>query len=466
MRVSSLQFPSFVSKPAAAIVVLLAASACDRPGLASTQATASPLVDSGAATAAAEPEARPPDSDVTLPELLEWAERHAPDRVVAEGVAARGEAEVAAARPRLPVNPEVSLGVGWRRQASGDGVDARFGVSHPLPIAGQRAALLDAAHDAKETYAASLDEATWRVHARVHEAWDRALNAQRRVALAKDVLAFDQVVLELATRRVEVGDEPALSLETYRAEIALAEANVLTQEADARAALATLAREAGWPKSVPLNPMGAPSAVAVPDELDAYVETAQTHSPVLRTTDARTRWASSQVKAADRQAWPNPSIGVELVREGSTTTPGNRNPSSTVVMGTLSWPIPAFSRNQGGRARARAEVVVAKAEARAVRTALAAEIETAHARVEAAAKTAQLLETRVVPTFDRTLSALQRGYEAGELGLLDLALAQDRLLSASMRALEAVDDYYAARADLEALVGREIAGTGEVESVR
>ncbi len=399
-------------------------------------------------------EAVPPhEGRVTLPQALRYAEEHAPEAVVAASEVGLGEAEVVAAKQAQPFNPTVSVGLGQRRQAGGTGLDAQVAVTQQIEIAGQRKKRRESARIYEEMTRIGLDAAAWSVHADVHRAFERALVAEERLKLAAERTALATDLLRIAERRVEVGEESPLVIEVAKAELALAENGTTAAAAEVETSRILLASAIGWPAPRGLEPVGKLDAPALVEEGAGLVRTAAESSPALRQADAARRVAESDLATARREAWPSPTVGVSFAREGSTTTPSNFSPSSTIWMGTIQIPIPAFARNQGPVARSRARVKVAEAREHAMSVQLNAMVSAAAARVDSSARRSSALEAGVVPAFERSLAALRRSYDVGEMDYLEVAQALDRLWAARQQALDARAAYYEAFAELERLVG-------------
>ena len=395
----------------------------------------------------------PSNGRVTLPEALAYAEGHAPPMLIAAGEVEVGEAEVEAARQVQPFNPTVSFGLGQRRQAGGTGLDAQVALQQQLEIAGQRKKRRESARLFREMTALGLDAAAWSVHADVHWAFERALLAEQRLALTQERIAIAEDLLRMAQRRVEVGDESKVVVEVASADLALARNAETAATAEVETSRMALAQAVGSGTPAALQPDGTLDPPTSTRGGPVLAEAATRTNPSLRQADAATRVAEADLAAARREAWPSPTVGVSFAREGSTSTPANFNPASTVWMGTLQIPIPAFSRNQGAVARGRAQVRVSEARQRATSVQFNSMVSAAATRVDAAAGRSVALETGIVTAFERSLAALRRAYEVGELSFMDVAQALERLWAAREQALDARATYYDAFADLERLVG-------------
>ncbi len=435
-----------------AAIALALCIGCDLPSTKPPEAPA-PVYLSQASKVDAGTSAPPSDGRVTLPQALAYATQNAPDAVVAAAEAGLGEAEVVAAKQAQPFNPTLSVGLGQRRQAGGTGLDAQVALTQQIEVAGQRRKRRESAQIYRELTRIGIDAAAWSTHADVHRAFETALLADERMALANERVTLAKELLRIAERRVEVGEESALVIEVAKAELAVADNGTIAAAADVETSRLLLASAIGWSASVGLRPVGRLDEPASAVGVTELVRGAAESSPTVRHAEATKRVAEADLATARREAWPSPTVGVSFAREGSTTTPANFSPSSTIFMGTIQIPIPSFARNQGPVARSRAQVKVAQARQRAVSVKFKAMVGTAVARVDASARRSAALEGGVLPAFEKSLAALQRSYDVGEMGYLEVAQAVDRLWAARQQALDARASYYEAFADLERLVG-------------
>ncbi len=394
----------------------------------------------------------PSDGTIRLAEALAYADARAPEVLLAQGRLALGEAEVRAAEQLQPFNPTLSVGLGQRRQGQGQGLEAEVAISQQLEIAGQRRRRREAADRTHELLRLGLDAASWQVHAEVHRSFERALLADEVLVLAQQLVAFDEELLAMAKRRVEIGDEASVIIEVAAAELAISGSSQAQAVSQVETSRLALARAIGW-TGPQLRPLGKAGALAPAGDRQGLIRQALQSSPHLLRAEKQIEVARARVQASRREAWPSPTLGVSYVREGSTSTPGNSNPASDVWMGTIQVPIPAFARNQGAVIRRRAELEVAESESAVLSLNFAAEVGIAAARVDVAAARAQALDGSVVPAFERALAALQRSYEVGELDFLAVAQARGQIWRARSQVLSARADYYDALAELERLVG-------------
>jgi outer membrane protein TolC len=115
-----------------------------------------------------------------------------------------------------------------------------------------------------------------------------------------------------------------------------------------------------------------------------------------------------------------------------------------------------FQTNQGERAHARADRIVADAELAAAGSLLASEIAQARSEVVAAAQRTRAYGSEILPRFEENLTLLRRSFELGEIDLMALSTGRERFLRIQSDALAAHLDYFTALAALERVVGVDL----------
>lgn len=393
-----------------------------------------------------------PTAEASLPAMFTWADRHSPLLLVVRATRSRAEAARVAAAILQPTNPEVTFAVGPRFGISGRGVDVEAGVSQQLQIAGERGLRLAAAARVGELTDAEIEQIRWAVHAEVHALFHRVLVEQERVVLAEQVAAFQRDVLGVVARQAQAGETAPLSARLARAEVAQAEQALVVARQARNVALLRLTQVAGWPPDAPPALRGSLDAPRDPPPTDALEEAAARFTPALRLRAAAVREAESRVALADREGWPRPTVGVLYRREGNPTSEG----AYDIVMGALTVPLPGFQRNQGERARARADLAVAEAELTAARMQLRVQLAEARSEMAAAAQRTRAYGTEILPRFAENLALLRRSFEVGEIDILALSVGRERFLRIQSDALAAQLDYFVGMAALERLVGVDL----------
>lgn len=392
---------------------------------------------------------------VSLERLLRHAERRAPALAVAAAEVELADEEHGAAQPLLPRNPTLLAGAGPRLGDNG-ATDANVLINFlvPLEIAGERPLRFELARAARTTRERRLDRARWRIHQDIHAGYRRALAERRNAELAQRLAEFSARLADVATRRVAAGDASPLTQRLAEADAAQARQQAIAALQAYREACLTLAEVAGWTAERPPEPRGELQSPRRAPPLAALLERARENSPALAQLEAAVTEAEARQELADREAWPEPSIGARYVFEGA---PGGGTPEH-VVMGLVQLPFPFSQLNQAARARTAAGVDVAAARRDALARMLSVRLERRRSAVDAAAERVDAFGEDILPRFEENLAMLQRAFELGEIDVLRLSVAVERFLEVQQQALGAYTDYFAAVAALEAEVGAEIWG--------
>lgn len=398
----------------------------------------------GSAQAAAER-----DGEVTLTELLAFAEEHAPASHVAFERQGYADASRLAASPRLRQNPTLELGIGPRFSGTRDSdFDFVAALGQPVEIGGQRSARLTAATRHSEQLAAELHTARFQVRRDVTLAYRAAAVARARVAIAARLSGFANDLLTISQKRLAAGDATGIDVRIAESEQAQARQNELLTAQALRSARIDLAKVSGWPIATPPNVEAElPPAPPAPS-LDKVMGAAAARHPQLRAARAAIAHAQAETNVETREARASPVVGVQVAREGSAGSPANY-----IVLGTVGTTLPFAQRNQGARKRAEVDAGVAKAEERVVARALEAEIARAHAELNTASERLAIFSAGLTPKLEENLTLLQRAFDAGELPLLTVTLARERFFQTQSAALSAYADYYRALSELEFALG-------------
>ncbi|MCR9165509.1 MAG: TolC family protein [Nannocystaceae bacterium] len=388
---------------------------------------------------------------VTLDAILAYADRHAPALQVARARVGLGDAAIVGEVPILPDNPTLSLGAGPGLNSGGNHVDITGSLSQRLEVAGERRLRTEAAERVRDRLEAELDEARWQVHRDVHAAFHRALVARERLLVAVRVLEFQDRLLEITRRRLAAGDVSGLAVRLAEGDRSQAEVAHIAATQDYLRARLELGAIGGWPASHPPEPAGILDPPRKPPDADTLLELARNHQPRLRTLQATHDETVARTRAADREAWPEPTIGVQVMRENF-----RFGPPETQMLGVLSVPIPVVRRNQGERATARAQESIADAERGSFGALLPSRIEQHRTAVAAAADRVAAYGAEILPKFEENLRLVQRAFELGEIDILQVTVARERFLGIQTDALAAYRDYFQAVAELEGAVGTDV----------
>ena len=122
--------------------------------------------------------------------------------------------------------------------------------------------------------------------------------------------------------------------------------------------------------------------------------------------------------------------------------------------------LPIFGRNQGGRARATAELQRASAAYVAIQQQVAAELREAQALSDQARQSVAAWRARVLPPLESNLADAETQLAGGETSQLPVLEHRRRLIDAQLRAHEFAADVERARARVERAIGRSCQALG------
>jgi cobalt-zinc-cadmium efflux system outer membrane protein len=386
--------------------------------------------------------------EVSLDEVLRYAERSAPAVLVASARRSYGSsARESARRPRY--NPNLELGAGPRfAEANRRDYDLRARLEQPVEIGGQRGRRIEVAERAEDRLEQELRAVRWALRRQVMLAYSAGVVARERVRLTESLVGFSDELLTIARRRQTAGDLGVIDVQLAEADAAQARQERALAHQDLRTAQLTLCEVTGWPVESPPLPRAGLEAPRPLPALTAVLSTPGERHPELRSRRAAVAEAHARAQLEAREGWPTPTFGLELAREGALY-----EPESYVVLGTVGLELPLWQRNQQERTRAQTDESVARAEENAALLERRARVARAHSDLRAATERLQLFTSTVAPSLENSLKLLQRAFDAGEIPLFSVALARERFLETQHAALDAYAEYVRARAELEYALG-------------
>jgi len=393
--------------------------------------------------------------EVSLEEILAYAQQHSPALLVAQSTRARAQASYVAASALLPSNPELMVAAGPVFGHPGRGLGVQASLMQQVQIAGERGLHLSFAHQSLKLADAEIQQARWEVSCDIRETFYKALLAYERQKLAGHILTFHSEVLRVVERQIAVGETPPLSLRIAQAEVAQArQMQVAAQQAFLSARL-QLAQLSGWPAQTPPAPAGSLGPPVPLPSQEQLVEMAHHNLPLLQAALAKVQESQARLALSNRNVWPQPSVGLQYQYEGRQPN----TPSTHMLLGALVVSIPSFQTNQGERARAAAETTISQRELQASHQLLYGRIAQQRSEVLAAEERTRAYGMDILPRFEETLHLLRRAFELGEIDILSLSAGAKRLLEIRSDALHAQQDYFLALINLERNVGMGISHT-------
>lgn len=359
-------------------------------------------------------------------------------RALQEGLA---RAEAARRRAGLLANPRVDF---WREQPDANPRVTNWTLSWTPPLDGRYGL-------GKKSADAGLAAARERLAA------DKAgLRRELRAAFAAWSLAFErrdvlkglservERFAEVERQRARTGEESGLSARR----VTLAESEIRSGLATAEAALVRAEAVArAWRPDLPVG--AAPAAMGLPDPLVAVDPAA---SPELRALGLEVEQARLESQRAGRfLTFPTLQLGWQQIEHGGAAQGG--------PIFAAGWTIPLFDRDQPARLEAARRQEIVRAREELARARVTAEVE-GSALAFRGLSDATRDAARTSADADRVITAAAAAFRAGEASLTDLLDSLRAAIGARLGEIDLRGQALEAHRDLEAALGRPLAGGG------
>lgn len=364
--------------------------------------------------------------------------------------AAGSRVEAAAGRAyqagRWP-NPELELAAeDWPAGGPFSEAKQTLGLSQTLPFPGKKKLEGEVGLAGMRATEAELELRRRELVREVKVAFFRVLAARELVKLAGRLVEIAEAAAQAARRRVEAG--AAADQEQLRAEIALEQA---------RAERAGLERELIISRRGLVTLLGRPAMKDVPisGSLAETVDVARfdhppeqwlaAHPSVVAARTSREQ-AELELRRAKLEPYPDVKLGVAGGRESGAD-------HSSIVELRVSFPLPVIDRAKGRKLEARANAAIAAAQTEAVEQRLRQTWGATLERLRAAQARANAYRERILPKAEEALRLVQRGFEEGKFGLIDLLDTQRTAAETRRAYVETLLELNTAMAELETLLG-------------
>lgn len=405
-----------------------------------------------------------PETRVTLDEAVRRSLEASP--TVAQGAGAvrtAGAAERSAKGaflPTLSANASSSLSASQQlgsQTGLNDGMSDSYGAgisaSVPVYTGGRRTAELRQARAETSAAQASLEEQRFSVVLATKRAFFDVLRADDLIRVSESQVRRAEEALEAAELRLRVGSATRSDVLRARLELNSARQSLAQARSDREVAGFALGRAVGSPgpvaaeQSEPLRP----TPLAVP--ADSLASLVVTQAPSVRAQAAGVTAAEAGMSAARAQYRPTVSLGT-----GADWA--NQDPA---LDGRANWDlrlgvsIPIFDgyQREASVERARVQADVARVQLADAERAARAELERTLSALRLAEQRIGLAE-EAVQVAEEDLRVQDQRYRMGSSTMLERMTSQAALTQAENDLVAARYDYQLARAELEALVGREL----------
>ncbi len=378
-----------------------------------------------------------------LPELEEMALKTHPALKIAGAEIRKSEAELRIAR-QYP-NPEVEGLVSSQRAMEGGtyGTGFTVGLSQTLEWPGRRGKKQEAARFGINSAQQKLTQEQTNVRARCRELYYRVIADEHLVKIAAENLESAKTLLDIAEKRVRLGESRPIELVKARVEF-------FSLEREDGKAKTTLAGDrqvlqqflgGGLPADFTLS--AEPKVVDPAVPLKRWQEAALASHPLLAAQEAQVRQAESTL-GAERQAWvPEVTVKAFHVQDVDLHATG----------GGVSLPLPLWNRKEGEVDKAAAAQSQAKSELRLLKQDLETRLAAQYGLYTTARRQVESFRSAILREAAESLRVAQFSYEHGETSLLELLDSRRVYRSTEQDYQKALLDYRLARVELWRLAG-------------
>lgn len=355
-----------------------------------------------------------------------------------EVVAARGRARQAGTLP----NPAFEFDL--REPEDDEPLQKDFFVEYELTralFARSRARAAEAEVDAEQHRAAA---AALGIAYEVRAAFYGYQAAEQRLALTNRTLDALAAGRDAARALFRAGNLRELDLasqeaayESARAEAALVELELLDLREELQRTMGLHGRATTWRTAGPL-PAAEDSPAPAP-EVEAKAVATSLELAELR---ERMRSLARRVGLARTEGlWPDVTVDIHAEQDGDRWETG----------GGAKITVPLFDRRQGDTAAMQAELEALQERYQGAAVDVRSAARSARQRLESTWRRARHFQEIIVPARERVLAATLLQYNAMQLGVFSVLEAHRTLLDAQLTGVDALRDYWTARAGLEAL---------------
>jgi cobalt-zinc-cadmium efflux system outer membrane protein len=378
-----------------------------------------------------------------LAELEEMALKTHPSLQVSGAEIKKSEAELRIAR-QYP-NPELEGEVSRQKGMEGGTYMTGYsiGLSQPLEWPGRRAKRQEAARFGIDASRQKLTQEQINVRARCRELYYRVLAGEQLVKIAGENLESAKKLLDIAEKRVRVGEGRPMELVKARVEFFSLEREYDKARTSLTGDRQVLGQFLGGELPAEFTLARDTEILKPMESLKRWQEVAAGAHPLLAAQEAQVRQAASTL-GAERQAWI-PEVKVKAFH--------TRDVDLQATGGGLSIPLPLWNRKGGEVAKAAATKSQADAELRVLKQDLETKLVGQYNLYETARRQVESYRSAILAEAAESLRVAQFSYEHGETGLLELLDSRRVYRGTEQDYYKALLDYRLARVELWRLAG-------------
>jgi outer membrane protein, heavy metal efflux system len=361
---------------------------------------------------------------------------------------------------------EVTAGLRPNPTFQNDTTSATIGIYQEFEIGGKRAARLRSARLATQISQTDAADTRRTLILALRQAYVSSLQAKSDLEFAQENLTNYQKTINLNKEMLQQGmiaraDFLKIQLQMLQFQSDLDDATV--EMKTAKAALRGLLGTANLAADFDIE--GDLKAEPFERDLTELEKIAEQNRPDLKSAETGRLKAAADVRLAEANRWPDPTIGASYLHTGN-EMPGpswfepfypKGNSSNAMGLGIASIQIPIFNRNQGEISRTRSEQIRAEFLAEAAKNQVIQDVESAYAAFVSSRERVRLYEDTYLSAAKESLDIEDYSFHKGGASILDFLDAERTYRATQLAYRQQLAAYLNNLAELESAAGIEIA---------
>jgi cobalt-zinc-cadmium efflux system outer membrane protein len=317
-----------------------------------------------------------------------------------------------------------------------------------VEVAGQRGLRREEAARNVSRVAAQVQNRERLITGQVKRAFFQALTLKKVLNLREEIETLNRRIRDASLERFKAGVSPIMESNLGEIRYGQSRKETLMAEASFQNGLLDLRRLLGWEPDRAIELDGrlrnSPKSVSLPDLL----QRAQDQRPDLVAAKREVARAKAAMDLTRRLIVPNPTF------QGMywTETEGPDG-ASKLFGGGISIPLPLFDRKQGELVTQGGELNRGRHQVVAVTRNIERDVKTAFQAYEAARQSVEVFEAEVLERIDENFRFIEIAYREGKIGLLQLIVVQDDLITAQLSYVDSLGQFRTAEVNLEQALG-------------
>jgi cobalt-zinc-cadmium efflux system outer membrane protein len=346
-----------------------------------------------------------------------------------------------------------------------DTTSSTVGIYQEFEVGGKRGARIKTAQLTTQISQTDAADTRRTLTLNLRQAFVSALQAKSDLEFARENLANYQKTIDINNEMLRQGaisraDFLKIQLEMLQFQSDFDDATLELKTA--KAALRGLLGAANLPGDFDVQ--GELKAIPFDKGLDELKQLALQNRPDLKSADTGRLKASADLKLAQANRWPDPTIGVSYLHTGNEIGgPDWFQPfypkgssSNAMGLGIASIPIPIFNRNQGEVARARSEQLRAEFLDEAARNQVLQDVESTYASFVSSRVRVHLYEETYLSYAKESLEIEDFSFHKGGASILDFLDAERTYRATQLAYRQTLASYLNNLAQLQTAAGIDV----------